>query len=529
MTLFLSIIAFLIIFSVVIVLHECGHFFAARRSGIKVTEFGLGIPPKIWGYKPKGSETEYTINAIPFGGFVRLYGEDLADKKALRSKRSFASKSNWQKLFVVTAGVMMNFLLAWVLLTLGFIFGIEPLYVTQQDVFDGIDQGQVVIEDGLEVLESANSTLEKGDIIIGINGESIGIGNNLSQLSEGEKVDFSVNRRGQLISVVETWSTEDGRYQVADMVFIPRVVLAGVKRNSYAYQELGLRAGDMIEKIDGRQVFSGVDLAEYAASGESIAIEYKRSASWEGIEKIDASIILTDVIRGSPAAESGLFAGDVIDAINGVQLETAADVGEALSRTKDEIVFDLERNGNPTTIYVEPDENGLAGVFLAELQTNDGLGITYFEKTIPVSLLEVKKERHPFYIAPFKALEEMWRLTVLTLGMLGNVIVSLFTSFSVPDGVAGPVGIAQLTYVFVQEGLLSLVRFAALLSLSLGIINILPFPGLDGGRGILILFSMITGKKMNQKVEGMIHVIGFLILMMLIILVTFNDIMRLFQ
>jgi regulator of sigma E protease len=112
--------------------------------------------------------------------------------------------------------------------------------------------------------------------------------------------------------------------------------------------------------------------------------------------------------------------------------------------------------------------------------------------------------------------------------MFGNVISSMFTKLSVPEGVAGPVGIAQMTFVFVQEGLMSLIRFTALLSLSLAIINILPFPGLDGGRLFLILIPLLIGRKLNPRWEAMIHVFGFLFLMLLIFLVTFNDIMRIF-
>ena len=114
MTLFLSIIAFLIIFSVLILIHEAGHYFAAKKMGVKVEEFGFGLPPRVWGFKPKKSDTLFSINAIPFGGFVRLYGEDKFDSKALKSNESYVSKSPWQKILIVIAGVVMNFLLAFV-------------------------------------------------------------------------------------------------------------------------------------------------------------------------------------------------------------------------------------------------------------------------------------------------------------------------------------------------------------------------------------------------------------------------------
>ena len=82
MTWLLSILAFVVIFSLLILIHEAGHFFAAKKAGVKVEEFGMGMPPRLWGYKPKKSDTLYSINAIPFGGFVRLYGEDSHDANA---------------------------------------------------------------------------------------------------------------------------------------------------------------------------------------------------------------------------------------------------------------------------------------------------------------------------------------------------------------------------------------------------------------------------------------------------------------
>src|SRR3989338_4813375 len=107
----LTILAFLVIFSLLILIHEYGHFFVAKRKGIKIEEFGFGLAPRIWG--KKYGETLYSLNWIPFGGFVRMLGEDARDKKALKNGRSFMRKSKWARTQVVCAGVAMNFLLSW--------------------------------------------------------------------------------------------------------------------------------------------------------------------------------------------------------------------------------------------------------------------------------------------------------------------------------------------------------------------------------------------------------------------------------
>ena len=171
----LTAVAFLVIFSVLVIIHECGHFFMARKSGIKVEEFGFGIPPRIWGFK-KG-ETLYSLNAIPFGGFVRLFGEDSRDSKILKNPRSFAHKPICTRIMVILAGVVMNFLLAWVLLTVGFSFGIQPLIVSSEDFVSGVQSGVIEIRPGVIIKEVRKGSaaqlagLQPNDNILAVNGK----------------------------------------------------------------------------------------------------------------------------------------------------------------------------------------------------------------------------------------------------------------------------------------------------------------------------------------------------------------------
>lgn len=130
--------------------------------------------------------------------------------------------------------------------------------------------------------------------------------------------------------------------------------------------------------------------------------------------------------------------------------------------------------------------------------------------------------------APVVAFKEMGRLAKITAVMFGGVLQQFVSGQGVPDGVAGPVGIAQMTFVTVQAGFAALLRFVALLSLSLGVINILPIPALDGGKFFFIMVRALTGKKLNAKYEGLIHAGGFFFLIALIVYVTFNDVMNLF-
>jgi len=132
-------------------------------------------------------------------------------------------------------------------------------------------------------------------------------------------------------------------------------------------------------------------------------------------------------------------------------------------------------------------------------------------------------------VAMYKSFGENIKLGKMTAGMFVDVVGDLVTSGDVPEGVAGPVGIFQMTHVFAHEGLIAILRFMALLSLSLAVINILPFPALDGGRLVFVLIEFFTGKKVNQKAEMIIHGVGYVLILLMILLVTYSDIIRLFS
>ncbi len=367
----ITIIAFLIVFSVLILVHEIGHFVMARKAGIKVEEFGLGLPPKAKKLFRDKKGTEYTLNWIPFGGFVRMYGEDSADPKVIKDNKSFASKSLLRRTSVIVAGVIMNFLLAWVIISIGFTFGMKPFLVTESDLEKGIESGIVEVENVLYIHE----------------------------IAEGS-------------------------------------VLA----------ETDLKTGDVVVGINNKMVPKSSELSKLLSPNESVNL-----------------MVVSD--------------------------------GE-------EIFLD-----------VTTDENGKFGFVISDEQM----------------VLDVKNVKYPFYQAPYYAIKEVGRLSILTVKMLGDVLVSLVAKLTVPETVAGPVGIAKMTHYFVQQGFMALLQFTALISISLGVINIMPFPALDGGRFLFIIFEAVTRKRPSPKWEGIIHSVGFVLLMMLIFVITWNDIINLFN
>jgi len=540
MNFLLTAVAFIVIFSILVLIHEWGHFFVARKAGIKVEEFGFGLPPRVWGVR-KG-ETLYSINAIPFGGFVKLLGEDSRDPKLLHDKRSFISKSPRVRTLVVIAGVFMNFLLAVVLLTIGFTFGMQPLILSGDDVLKGIDDGTIQTQPGIIVKEvtagsvAAKVGIQKGDFVLSADGREITSGETLMtfvKAADGKPHVFEVEREGKAMQfqMVPQQGKSLG-FNVYDPVFLPRVAIHDVKPDS-ASAKAGLMAGDVILSINDKPIYL---VEEYnqavAASGSNKFMVLRGNAVQNFIVEVPQkdTVVLTTVFADTPADKAGLKKGDVIVSLDGQAVSSPEGV---VSYTKEhvgkDIKYQVNRNGESVYFTVQPQASGLIGVGLSSLYAFENSELSVYGTETATSIIKINDVRYPLWQAPGKALEESGRLGVLTVEMFVNVLHSIFTKFSVPEGVAGPVGILQLTSVFVQEGLLSLIRFMALLSLSLAIINVLPLPALDGGRLLFIVIEVVTGKKVSPKIEAIIHAAGYAVLLILILAVTYSDVLRLFS
>ncbi|RJQ34623.1 RIP metalloprotease RseP [Candidatus Parcubacteria bacterium] len=189
-----TIIAFVLILGVLILVHEIGHFVTARKLGVDVEEFGIGFPPKMFSLK-KGDVT-YSINWIPIGGFVKIKGESGGDAN---DPKSFAAQAAWKKSIILSAGVMMNFFLAIVLLSLGFYFGL-PQSIDQTTPLDRVRDRSTVILEVLKDSPAEQAGIKMGDKIITINNETHNNADDVyNEIEKGVADDMKivVDRRGE--------------------------------------------------------------------------------------------------------------------------------------------------------------------------------------------------------------------------------------------------------------------------------------------------------------------------------------------
>lgn len=367
----ITILIFIVILGLLVFVHELGHFIVAKRSGMKVDEFGFGFPPRVfgiqkiegrlrlvWGTKQsvKSDTTIYSINAIPLGGFVRIVGEN---NDAPDNPESFTNKPFFPRLLTLVAGVLMNVLLAWLLVSVGFIHGLPV----------AIDAGQ--------------------------------------QFEHGG-------------------------------------------------------------------TFSGGQVA------------------------------IVEVQPNSPASEANLRPGDVIVQLGTDKVETIDQVQSYIGSHKGQpVTFQLKRGSNIETVQVTP---------LASPPAGSG--------PTGIALSSVGLLSYPWYWAPIEAARTVISQLVGIVTGLYSVIVSGHGF----ESLGGPAKIAQLTGEVADLGFIYLLQFTAFLSLNLAILNILPFPALDGGRVLFLLIEKVRGRKNNQTIEQIANTAGFLLLLLLMVAVTVNDI-----
>ncbi|MEI7451720.1 MAG: RIP metalloprotease RseP [Candidatus Falkowbacteria bacterium] len=227
----------------------------------------------------------------------------------------------------------------------------------------------------------------------------------------------------------------------------------------------------------------------------------------------ESNVQIMDVAKDSPAAKAGITAGDAILKVNGHDVKSETEVQSLITAAgTSQMMIGLQHLGQYKDIYVTP------------TWSKD-----YNKNIVGISMASASVVRYPWYLAFWygskDAIIYLWMIIV----SFGALIASLFGGASMAGQVAGPIGIATITGQAARMGFSYLLQFAALLSLNLAVINFIPFPALDGGRALFLLFEKIKGRPVKRELETVMHNIGFALLMLLVLVVTFKDILKFFK
>ena len=216
--------------------------------------------------------------------------------------------------------------------------------------------------------------------------------------------------------------------------------------------------------------------------------------------------VLGELTEDGAAKESGLLKNDVVLSIDGKEISTWDDIVTVIQKHPgDELRFNVDRNGSNTEVPVTPKPQEIEG---------EEIGIIGVHSPVEKSPLKVVSN----------SAQQTYEWTKMIFVLLGKLVSGEFSI----DALSGPVGIYQSTDVVAKSGIYYLMRWAAILSINLGIMNLLPIPALDGGRLLFFAVEAVRGKPVDRQMEGMVHFVGFALLMVLMLVVTWNDIQRFF-
>lgn len=428
----MKILIAILIFSVIIIFHELGHFLLAKRNGIKVTEFSLGMGPRL--LSTQKGETRYSLKLFPIGGSCMMVGEDDDDD----SEGSFNKASVWARISVVAAGPIFNFILAFVFaMIITSVAGYDPARVLQVE----------------ENSPAAKAGLQEGDIITEFQGRNIVLGRDLDSY----------------------------------------MMLHGLEDEDIT----------LTYKRDGKE--KEVSFEAYSEEKYMLGFSY--------VPTPDSEPEITQVVLNGAMMEAGVQAGDIIREINGEAIETSQEIQEYWEKNPldgSAISLGIERDGEIQTLSLKPQMTKQVDTgFIYNL---------YREKTNFLGVLRYSASEVRYWISN----------TIESLMML------IKGQFSVND-LSGPVGIIDVIGDSYEEAKeegsvmvwLQMLYWAILLSANLGVMNLLPIPALDGGRLVFLAVEAVRKKKLDPNVEGMIHFAGFVLLMLLMVFVMFNDFRRL--
>jgi len=451
-----SILAFIVAIGVLVTVHEFGHFWVARKLGVKVLRFSVGFGKPLWLRKAGADETEYVIATIPFGGYVKMLDEREGEVAEDELERAFNRKPLWRRFAIVAAGPIFNFLFAIIAYYLIFLVGVNGV----KPVIGEINNPSPAYTAGVQ----------QGDLILAVNG-------------------------------VETRSWERARFAMLE--------------ESVSADQIVLRVQDQDLQILDKMI----DISDLELLQEE-QIDLMRDLGMSTWRPKIAPVI-AEVLPDGAAQEAGLNAEDKILSLDETTIESAHQwVTIIRDNAGVEMRLRVLREGEELGLRITPRTRNEAG------ETFGYIGVRN-RVDIPESIRRemMVTERYGPLEGMAEALNKTWGMTWLTLRVLGKLVIG---EASVRN-LSGPITIAHYAGISARIGLEPFLGFLAIISISLGVLNLLPVPMLDGGHLFYYLVEAIKGSPVSEATEIIGQKIGILLLFCLMSIAIYNDLLRLVE
>ena len=457
MDILIAIGAFVLAISLLVAVHEWGHYIAARMSKVRVLEYSIGFGPAIWRRKAGADQTEYQLRVLPIGGYVRLLDEREGPVAEEELHRSFNRRPYWQRIFVLAAGPGMNFLFAIVAYWALFMVGVPAT----APLVGAVAPGSVAAEAGFR----------PGDRIVAVQ------------------------------------ERESPTWQAAILAIVDRIL--GDPRVALTVEDSeGVRRDVVLDLSEQKR-----DILEDGGLFEA-----------SGLEPMGPLPILGEILPDGPAAAAGFESGDRVLSAGSEAIATWNQWAEYVSaRPGETIPVIVDRQGAQERLYVEIGSESVAAPENASGPVVVGrVGV----------MRSPEASAHLFVLQRFgpldalvRGVEETGRITGLTFRVLGN----MFTGDVSLRTLNGPVGIARYAGEAAQIGGIAFVTFLALVSVSLGILNLLPIPILDGGQIVNQTIERLRGRPIRERTQLAVQRVGLALVLTIMVVALFNDVSGFFR
>jgi regulator of sigma E protease len=543
----MSIVYFLLLVGVLVVIHELGHFVAAKLLDVKVLRFSIGYGRPL--LRVKARETEYQVGIFPLGGYVRILGVEDDDPDPRDRGRSFATRPLWQRLVIIFAGPAANLLLP---IAIYFVF------------FAGhTELPAAVVGDVYEDSPAARAGIEAGDVVLSVDGNGVRYWEELERTIRrraGKEMHLRLQRgRKQfekyVVPLEEIVRKRDGTHDVQGRIGITRapfLPMIGVIDGNSPAGVAKLETGDLIISIDGRAVDNWSDIARFGRIARQSDIVYLRGQPIPGVPQVrlldadiahllpqtqdmikqttysgieNAEMFVAHVDPGTPADLAGLRAGDLIVALDGQPISHWSLLDQRL-------LGGPERTWKLTWRRAEPDKSihefkdvPVTQVWRKEL---DEYGHTV-ERLVFGARNDV--ERGQGKMIPIEgrlgyAVSKAVERTGETIALMAAGFVQILGGDSPSESLGGPLTMYRVASVSGEQGWDSFLLLLALISVNLGLINLLPVPVLDGGHVLVFAIEAVRRKPLSAQARERVQLGGLVFIGIITILALRNDLVR---
>jgi regulator of sigma E protease len=447
-----TLVAFVVALGILIVVHEYGHYLAARLCNIKVLRFSVGFGRAVVRWRSRPDGTEWVIAAVPFGGYVKMLDEREGPVAPQDLPRAFNRQSVWKRFLVVVAGPLFNFAFA--------------IAVYAALFMHGLPEARPVIADPAAGTPAAVAGIHGGDVVRAIDGQS-----------------------------VQTW--QEVRWHVLQAALqhdVLRIEIESHRDHQLALVDLDLHGvSDADVEAD---VMSRVGLRLYRPALEPV---------------------LGKLVAGRPAELAGLVAGDKVIEVDGEHIDSwDALVNAVRARPGQRARMTVERGGNVRTIEIRPEAVEVNGERIGRIGAAPYVPPSHAEKI----LIRIQ---YGFFESISKAVQKTADIAVFSLRMIGKMVIGEVSW----KHISGPVTIADFAGQSAQLGWISYVTFLALISISLGVLNLLPIPLLDGGHLMYYIAEIIKGSPVSERTMELGQRVGLALLLVMMAFAFYNDFNRL--